>query len=460
MTTTELVVKLMNSDCPDDEKELEKLLLLAEKESASTSASDDSDDSDDSDESDDSGIGHDPKGVVAGLFGSDELRKLAEKDFSEKLLVDKTELLGPASQNQGVKLFFSPNVVVKRTPLARSQEKELENLKIFLGNLKGLFHENVLGFSLMVSPSYFDIIAPKVEKDLFQLLNAESKCNENDAIAGLQGVGNGIEFLGGLQLVHRDIKPENIVVCGKTWKLIDFNTVWDTRSDHKQAGIAGTIEYIHPCFLSQKYTNPTPAMDYYSFLVVIANVLSVIKYNKWLIEDSTLTDSCDLVKFLKRCNLESGENIVSQDFVGNALKKAKLPGKAVAVLKRVPVTEAETEEAAETDDDKYEDTVEKQVPEAETEEAAETDYDEYEYAVEKQEQVPEAVPVTGLLPDKNPGFALGVIGFGLLAICSISTGGIILPIVFGVLTILSLGSAVVSNRGEGSVATYDLQSKK
>ncbi|CAI7862347.1 unnamed protein product [Closterium sp. NIES-53] len=97
----------------------------------------------------------------------------------------------------------------------------------------------------------------------------------------LIGVAKGLQYLHDFRIVHRDIKPANILLDGKMQaKVADFGLVkllggTSVATSEATTRLVGTLGYLDPEYCSSH--KPSPAVDVYSFGLVMLVVLTGLK---------------------------------------------------------------------------------------------------------------------------------------------------------------------------------------
>jgi len=96
-------------------------------------------------------------------------------------------------------------------------------------------------------------------------------------------ISTAIKKLHTKRLYHRDIKPENIVLCGDTFKLIDFGFLANIATIGEETSAQGTPEYISPEYRNWKNQlikpKPEPTLE---------EKERILKYNDWYAFSMTL----------------------------------------------------------------------------------------------------------------------------------------------------------------------------
>ncbi len=107
---------------------------------------------------------------------------------------------------------------------------------------------------------------------------------ESEVIKLLKDISEILDYIHSLNppIIHRDLKPSNIIVRGKDYYLIDFNSITDILKEEGGSTITGTFGYMAPeQFLGKANTT----IDYYALGILSLEMLTGISPKEFLVEN-------------------------------------------------------------------------------------------------------------------------------------------------------------------------------
>lgn len=119
-------------------------------------------------------------------------------------------------------------------------------------------HENILRFLGYFEDKdrWFLVLEYCKKGELYGLLKQAGRFEEKRAARYIKDTAKALQYLQEMNCIHRDLKPENIMIDhNDKVKLADFG--WSVRSNTKRNTYCGTLDYLCPEIVQEKYYDGT-----------------------------------------------------------------------------------------------------------------------------------------------------------------------------------------------------------